>query len=112
MIDRFLTIGKVAEILGVSKWSVYSYARQGYFNVVKLPNGRKRVALSDLQVFIKSLKKKGTIESKSESKKSTKRVKRHGEDDDLDWTMDFVAKYKRFPNSEELSQRKMIGKEG
>lgn len=97
MIDRLLTIGEAAEMLGVSKWSMHNYIRGGSLKAVELPNGRKRVALSDIQSYIKTLKKEAIVRHLQITKT-----------DDVEWSLNFVSKHSRFPSLEELARRKKI----
>jgi excisionase family DNA binding protein len=42
-LERHYSIGKAAEILGVSKRTLYNWIRQGQIEYVRLPNGHFRI---------------------------------------------------------------------
>ena len=49
MQDRLLRPEDAAEILGVSRTAIYTWMKQGRIKPVKLPNGRYRITLSEIQ---------------------------------------------------------------
>jgi excisionase family DNA binding protein len=49
MQDKLLRPEDAAELLGVSRTAIYTWMKQGRIKPVKLPNGRYRIALSEIQ---------------------------------------------------------------
>lgn len=49
MVDKLLRPEDAAELLGVSRTAIYTWMKQGRIRAVKLPNGRYRIALSEIQ---------------------------------------------------------------
>lgn len=49
---ELLTLDEVADILGLSKTSMYRWAADGRLPVLTLPNGHKRVSRDDLNRLI------------------------------------------------------------
>ena len=54
---NLLTIPKAAQILAVSRWTIYKYINDGLLFPVKLPSGRMRIPVAELRRFIVKLKK-------------------------------------------------------
>jgi excisionase family DNA binding protein len=49
MQDKLLRPEDAADLLGVSRTAMYTWMKQGRIKPVKLPNGRYRIALSEIQ---------------------------------------------------------------
>lgn len=54
--DRLLSASKAAKVLGLSRVTVWKYAKDGLFPVYQLPGGHFRVKESDLNAFIEAHK--------------------------------------------------------
>ena len=48
MKDRLLKPEDAAELLGVSRTAIYTWMKQGRIKPIRLPNGRYRIALSEI----------------------------------------------------------------
>lgn len=74
--DRLLPINKAAELLGVSKWLLYSYIRKGYIKTVHIDSGHLKIATSDIQDFIKRLRQDSIPSTKREPDELDKALKK------------------------------------
>ncbi len=53
MPDKLLRPEDAAELLGVSRTAIYTWMKLGRIKPVKLPNGRYRIALSEIDRVMK-----------------------------------------------------------
>ena len=62
--EKFLSVGKAAEFLGVSPNSLRTWSDQGLVMVYRTPGGQRRYSPADVRRFIESMREPGPGPSK------------------------------------------------
>lgn len=108
MEERLLTIKQAGEILGVSRWTIYKYIKEGHIAVAVLPSGRQRVVMSSLRDYIKSSIRKARSIRKIEKVKKVQ-VSRKPSTDNLDEVMTYFNRHGKYPTMEEIRAMETTG---
>lgn len=66
MEDRLMSIPDVARMLAVNRGTVYEWMKLGRLKSIRLPDGRQRIALSEVERFISSLEGSHTFKFTTE----------------------------------------------